>query len=417
MQAMMEFSENVRLALRSIRGNRLRAILTLLIISFGIMALVGILTAIDSAIYSLNDNFSYLGANSFDIDPKFSEGVRSNRGGRRAKQAEPFSYRMVMDFKEQFQFPGRTAISLNCTGNAALRFENEKTNPNVLIMAIDENYLEARGFDIEYGRNFSAREVMDGGYVTLLGQDVVSQLFNNKPEDALDKVISAGNMRLRVIGILKKRGSSMSQNEDKRILIPLQTGKLYYGTANTNYNLMFTVNESTELDHAFAAATMVLRNIRKLQSYVDNDCEFTKSDNVLSIIKENTVYFRLAAVMIGLITLLGAAIGLMNIMLVSVTERTREVGISKALGATQMNILWQFLSEAVVISLLGGLFGILLGVMIGNLVTYFMGGLFRFPWLWITVALVVCTVVGLVSGLYPALKAARLDPIESLRYE
>ena len=381
------------------------------------MTSVGILTAIDSAIYSLNDNFSYLGANSFDIDPKFSQGVRSNRGGRRAKQAEPFSYRMVMDFKEQFQFPGRTAISLNCTGNAALRFENEKTNPNVLIMAIDENYLEARGFDIEYGRNFSAREVMDGGYVTLLGQDVVSQLFNNKPEDALDKVISAGNMRLRVIGILKKRGSSMSQNEDKRILIPLQTGKRYYGTANTNYNLMFTVNDATELDNAIAAATGVLRNIRKLKSYEDNDFEFTKSDSLVSIIKENTVYFRLAAVMIGLITLLGAAIGLMNIMLVSVTERTREVGISKALGATQMNILWQFLSEAVVISLLGGLFGILLGVMIGNLVTYFMGGLFRFPWLWITVALVVCTVVGLVSGLYPALKAARLDPIESLRYE
>ena len=414
---MMDFSENVRLALRSIRGNLLRAILTLLIISFGIMALVGILTSIDSAIYSLNDNFSYLGANSFDIDPKFSQGVRSNRGGRRATQAEPFSYRMVMDFKEQFQFPGRTAISLNCTGNAALRFENEKTNPNVLIMAIDENYLEARGFDIEYGRNFSAREVMNGGYVTLLGQDIVSQLFNNKPEEALDKVISAGNMRLRVIGILKKRGSSMNQNEDKRILIPLQTGKRYYGTANTNYNLMFTVNDATELDNAIAAATGVLRNIRKLKSYEDNDFEVSKSDSLVSIIKENTVYFRLAAVMIGLITLLGAAIGLMNIMLVSVTERTREVGISKALGATQMNILWQFLSEAVVISLLGGLFGILLGVMIGNLVTYFMGGLFRFPWLWISVALVVCTVVGLVSGLYPALKAARLDPIESLRYE
>ncbi len=413
----MDFSENVRLALRSIRGNLLRAILTLLIISFGIMALVGILTAIDSAIYSLNDNFSYLGANSFDIDPRFSEGVRSNRGGRRAKQAEPFSYRMVMDFKEQFQFPGRTAISLNCTGNAALRFEKEKTNPNVLIMAIDENYLEARGFDIEYGRNFSAREVMNGGYVTLIGQDIVNQLFNNKPENALDKVISAGNMRLRVIGVLKKRGSSMNQNEDKRILIPLQTGKRYYGTANTNYNLMFTVNDATELDNAIAAATGLLRNIRKLKSYEDNDFEVSKSDSLVSIIKENTVYFRLAAVMIGLITLLGAAIGLMNIMLVSVTERTREVGISKALGATQMNILWQFLSEAVVISLLGGLLGILLGVMIGNLVTYFMGGLFRFPWLWITVALVVCTVVGLVSGLYPALKAARLDPIESLRYE
>ena len=180
---------------------------------------------------------------------------------------------------------------------------------------------------------------------------------------------------------------------------------------------MFTVDDATQLDNAIAAATGLLRNIRKLSAFEENDFEITKSDSLVAIIKENTLYFRLAAVVIALITLLGAAIGLMNIMLVSVTERTREVGISKALGATRMNILVQFLCEAVVISLLGGIFGILLGVLIGNLVTVFMGGNFIFPWLWISIALVVCTVVGLVSGLYPALKAARLDPIESLRYE
>lgn len=414
---MMDLTENIRLAFRSIRGNLLRAVLTLLIISFGIMALVGILTAIDSAIYSLNDNFSSLGVNTFDIEPKFAEGVRGNRGGRSSKPGEELSYRQVMEFKDRFEFPGRAAISLNCTGNAALRYGEEKTNPTILIMAIDENYLEARSLDIEVGRNFSNREVMSGAYATLVGQEVIKEFFNNRPEKALDKVISAGNMRLRIVGVLKSRGSSMNQNEDRRILIPLQTGKRFYGTSNTNYNLMFTVDDATQLDNAIAAATGLLRNIRKLNAFEENDFEVTKSDSLVAIIKENTLYFRLAAVVIGLITLLGAAIGLMNIMLVSVTERTREVGISKALGATQMNILVQFLSEAVVISLLGGLLGIMLGVLIGNLVTLFMGGNFMFPWLWITIALVVCTVVGLVSGLYPALKAARLDPIESLRYE
>lgn len=414
---MMDLTENIRLALRAIRGNLLRAVLTLLIISFGIMALVGILTAIDSAIYSLNDNFSSLGVNTFDIEPKFAEGVRGNRGGRSSKPGEELSYRQVMEFKDRFEFPGRAAISLNCTGNAALRYGEEKTNPTILIMAIDENYLEARSFDIEVGRNFSKREVMSGAYATLVGQEVVKEFFNNRPEKALDKIISAGNMRLRIVGVLKSRGSSMNQNEDRRILIPLQTGKRFYGTSNTNYNLMFTVDDATQLDNAIAAATGLLRNIRKLNAFEENDFEITKSDSLVAIIKENTLYFRLAAVVIGLITLLGAAIGLMNIMLVSVTERTREVGISKALGATQMNILVQFLSEAVVISLLGGLLGIMLGVLIGNLVTLFMGGNFMFPWLWISIALVVCTIVGLVSGLYPALKAARLDPIESLRYE
>jgi len=412
----MKFNEILNLAFRSVRSNWLRAILTLMIIAFGIMALVGILTAIDSAIYSLSSNLSSLGANSFQIEPR-GESIQGNRGGRRSKRGEPISFRQAIEFEERYSFPATVAVSMFCTNIAAVKYKEEKTNPNVNVTAVDMDYLNVNAYNLEAGRNFSQVEVRTGSNKAIVGMDIVKTLFENKPEQAVDKVVSVGNLKFRIIGVLESKGSSMNSSGDRAVWIPLLTGKRFFGSSNTNYEIAVSVNEATEMEGAIATATGLMRNVRKLKVGEANDFEMQKDDSLIDAIRENTVYLRLSAVGIGVITLLGAAIGLMNIMLVSVTERTREIGITKAIGATRRNILMQFLAEAVVICQMGGILGIVLGVAVGNVVTLLLGGNFLVPWVWMIMAVIVCTIVGLISGLYPALKAAQLDPIESLRYE
>lgn len=412
----MHFSEILSMAFSNIRANLLRSVLTLLIIAFGIMALVGILTSIDAIAYSLSDNLSNLGANSFSIERKWGE-VRSNRRGKQEKQAEPVTFKQAMEFKDRFDFPARVAVGCYGTGNATIKFVDKKTNPNVTFNGADENFMDAKGVEIELGRNFSKIEVESGAPVAVIGSDIVKSLFDGKSEKALDQIISINAHRYRVVGVMATKGSSMNESSDRKVYAPLVNVKALYGGEDRDYFLMVAVDDATTMEAAESEATGLFRQIRGLRPGEENDFETFTSDSIVAILKENTVTLRLAAVAIGLMTLLGAAIGLMNIMLVSVTERTREIGISKALGATRRSIMLQFLTEAITICQIGGLLGIFLGILIGNIMTFVLGGSFLVPWAWMLLGFTLCMIVGIISGFYPAMKASRLDPIESLRYE
>lgn len=409
---------NIFEAFQSVRSNLLRSILTLLIIAVGIACLVGILTALDNILFSLSNNFNRLGANSFSIRP-LSEEVRSLTGGRAVKSGEAITFDQAIIFKDKFKYPGAlVSVEAFCESLATISYGDKKTNPNVMVRGVDENYLAVSAYSLKNGRNFNRLEVDNLTYKVILGAEIVKLLFDGKSEDALGKEIKVNTDYYKVIGTLEDKGAaSGGGNTNLRVLIPLVTSKAKYGFTNKNYNVSVALAEADALDQAVNNAIGVMRNVRKLNAYQQNDFEIRKSDSILAKLKDMTGTIRLATVIIALLTLLGAAIGLMNIMLVSVTERTREIGVRKALGATRKNILFQFLIEAVVICLFGGIIGILMGIFLGLLVTILIKGSFVIPWAWILLGLIVCIAVGIVSGLYPAMKASSLDPIESLRYE
>ena len=406
--------ENIKIALQSVKSNLLRTVLTIFIIAIGITALVGILTAIDSIKHSINDNFTSMGANTFNIRNKGMK-LRAGKRGTKPKSFPSIKYTDAVKFKERFNSTANTSVSTFATSVATIKYESKKTDPNINITGTDENYLLTSGYKIAEGRNFSIDEINYGRHVIIIGEEVKNIVFGLN--NAIGEVIAVGSNKYKVIGILEKKGSSMGFGGDKNCLIPIINSRQYFSYPNQSYTISCLADGPEELDSKIGEAISEMRVVRGLKPIEEDNFEIIRSDNLAQMLIDNIKYVTIAATLIGIITLFGAAIGLMNIMLVSVTERTKEIGTRKALGATAAIIRNQFLIEAVVICQLGGIAGIILGVAVGNITSVFTGDSFIIPWLWILSGVALCILVGLVSGIFPAAKAAKLDPIEALRYE
>ncbi|PIY11605.1 MAG: ABC transporter [Flexibacter sp. CG_4_10_14_3_um_filter_32_15] len=418
----MNLAQNTAEALRATRDNWLRSLLTISLIAIGITALVGILTAIDGIEQNITSGLSDLGANSFDVKDK-NNSMRSRRRGVVEKIETPLKYNEVMEFEKRFSenVSSQDAVTIytRVGFGTEVKYQSEKTNPNSSVIGIDENYNVVNGYEIKEGRNFTALDIQRGSQFAIIGKEIKETLF--KESSPIGKRILVKGYGFTVIGLLEEEGGvGSSSSTDRSVLIPLPMANILGNDRQLSYTITVGVKNPTQTEALMGEATGLMRIIRGDKLTQKPSFEVSSSDSLSSSLGEISGMLRLGGFAIGLLTLLGASIGLMNIMLVSVTERTREIGIRKAIGASSKQIRRQFLIEAIVICLLGGLFGIFLGIALGNGVAKIVGSAeaqFIIPWLWMIIGIVICVVVGLAAGVYPAYKASKLDPIESLRYE
>jgi putative ABC transport system permease protein len=411
----MDIAENVREGLRSVKANLLRSVLTALIVAIGITSLVGILTAIDGIEYSVSESLSSLGVNTFDIYSKSNR--NQSQEGVKQKYFSDLTLSESQQFIDEFEYPAMVSLSARLTILAEIKYKSEKTSPNVDVRGVNEEYIAIKGLNIEQGRNFSKFEIQNGGKVAVLGWKLAQTLYGDQP-NPIGTDVSFRGTQFRVIGLLKEKGDLSENNYDNMLIIPIKVANQLAAGQQLRYRLNVGIQDMNQLDFALGEATGLMRKIRQDDVGQENSFEIEKSESLAQELESITNGLRFGGFGVGFITLLGASIALMNIMLVSVTERTREIGVRKALGATTLRIRQQFVIEAIVVCVLGGIGGVVLGIIIGNLISRAMGiTAFIVPWMWMMVGMLICIVVGLLSGYYPAHKASKLDPIESLRFE
>lgn len=409
----MVILDTIKISFQAIKTNIVRTIITCSIIGIGIMALVCILTSVDGLKIYLSNSFSAMGANTFKIRNK-SLGFNLDGDNVAPKVYRNITYLEAITFKEH-------AKDLDCsiqylaTQAATVKYKNVKTSPNIMILGTDENYISTEGYNIIKGRNFNTKELKSGMNVAILGYSVAKKIFGSN-YTINNNAIKINDIKYFVIGVLNEKGSSFITT-DNIVLTTLKKAKRDFAYGDPSYVISIKGNKDDSLGVAVDASTIIMRNVRKLRPNQENNFDILKSDSISGMFVEKMSMATLAGFIIGIITLFGAAVGLMNIMLVSVTERTKEIGTLKAIGANNKNIMTQFLLEAIVICLLGGILGVILGVTVGNMVSLMIGGTFIIPWNWISLGIGFCIIVGIISGIYPAIKASKLDPIEALRYE
>ncbi len=414
----MNLFENIKEGFKSISGNLLRSILTSLIIAIGITSLVGILTAIYGLKASIQSSFSNLGANSFEIKSKEVDNDNSVSGVTE-KNVRPLKYRDCVRFKKLFKYSDKISISTYVSYTTEVKRLSKKTNPNIFIVGSDDQYLNIQGYNIAEGRNFSALESKNASPVALVGSEIVHDLFGEN-EDPIDKEITMYGNNYKIIGVLKHEGGANgNRGSDRSVIIPIESAtRLNTGFSQFDYYINTAVNKPEDMEFTIGQATGLMRKIRQDPIGAPDSFEISRNISLEERLNDIGGYLKIGGFIIGFITLLGASVGLMNIMMVSVTERTREIGVRKAIGATPLKIRQQFLIEAIIICLMGGVGGVILGIIVGNIIASIISsGVFVIPWVWVITGILICGIVGVISGYYPAFKASKLDPIESLRYE
>jgi putative ABC transport system permease protein len=407
--------ENIRIAFSSIRTQLLRTILTVMIIAIGIMALVGILTVVSALENTISSDFASMGANTFKVN-QYEFSTQRRGSGEREIINPIISYPEAREFVEKYNYPfTTTSLSFRATTTAEVKFESTKTDPEITVVGADEHFITNSGLELSKGRNFTGFDVQNNAYVCVVGSDFEKGLLKNI--NPIDKVISIRGAKFRVIGVLKEKGSTFGNSQDLRVIIPIQIARSLYSAPNINYTISVMTLKKELLDAAIDNASITMRRVRKLNPIQDNNFGIVRSDDLINRILSITGYLDIAAIVISVITIFGSSIALMNIMIVSVTERTREIGVRKALGANRKTIAFQFFIETLLIGQMGGLIGVLLGLLIGYGISSAIDFSFVIPWAAIMWAFIVSFIVAVFSGSYPAIKAAYLDPIEALRYE
>jgi putative ABC transport system permease protein len=411
----MPFKEILRLALSALSANKLRSGLTMLGITIGVFSVISVMTATGALQGSIETGLSFLGSNIFQFDK--TGALRTGGPQARAKFANrrDISYEQALRYVHLME--GTSAvISLKVFDEGKrITYGRLRTNPNIQICGTNQYFIVSNNFKIGEGRNFNDADVALARNVALIGRDIRTRLF--PVESALGKTIKINEKNFVVIGVLAAKGSAFGTSEDNLVLVPITRYFEDYGHVHRTVNIATQATSQETYDRTFNTAIGAMRMARSLPPGVENDFEIFSNDSLVAAFASVADAVRAGAFVISSIALLAAGVGIMNIMLVSVTERTKEIGVRKSIGAKKADILRQFLVEAVVLSELGGLVGILLGVLGGDALAAVLQANVFFPWGWAIAGLAVCSAIGIGFGLYPAWRAASLDPIEALRFE
>jgi len=408
----MDPLEIIKQAFAALYANKLRSALTMLGIAVGVFSVIGVMTVISGIRANIESGLNVLGANSF----QFSKYPAINFSDPRQRFANrrDITFAQASRFKELMGEDAAVSLSMARRGVRAF-YHDRSTNPNLVLGGADENYLTSRNYELARGRNLGPSDVELARPLCVIGDDIVKRLFPD--EDPLGKLIRISGQSFTVVGVAAPKGSAFGQSQDNFVIIPITRWLQIFGSAKRSIGINVQAPSQEVLQAVQDQAIGAMRLVRGLDPEDSNDFEVFSNESLIEAFNNIASIVAIGALVISAIALLASGVGVMNIMLVSVTERTKEIGVRKSIGAKKRNILWQFLLEAVVLALAGGLAGVFAGIALGNIAGMLFSAAVVFPVGWAMIGMGVCTAIGVTFGLYPAWKAASLDPIEALRFE